>query len=315
MSYTVESIDSNTPSAPIQTTAQVMKEEKVIGAQPPNRLAEAQARVAERLGQTNTNVETPKAEESKPATEESVKLSPHMAALARKEQKFRQEQHKLKTDRAALDAEKAEVAELKTLREKLAAKDYSGIESQLSYEEYTQYLINKDKGTNPEQQALKKLEDEVNGLKKSQEENVSKQFEAAVNERRQAVNKLVETNPEFARIKKANMQETVVKHILDTWEHDSVELSVEDALKEVNEALIERAKKWAALLEEEQAPTIDGEKKQLPPMKQGIKTLTNQMTTGDVKRAVRPLHTMSEGERYAEARRRAEEKLKLQGKI
>lgn len=252
--------------------------------------------------------------------EETVTLSPQMAALARKEQKSRQAEMKLKSDREALEVERAEVAELKAMKAKLAAKDYSGLEGQLSYEDYTSYLLNKQNSADPTQQALKKLEDEVTSIKKQSEDNLNKQFEAAVNERRVATTKLLATSEEFSGFQKKaeaslgiKMTDAVVQHILDTWEHDSAELSVEDASKEVKEVLIERAKKWSSILEPEIKAPVEGEKKQLPPMKASLKTITNQVTAGGPAAPRKSLQHLSDSERWAEARRRAEEKLQRQG--
>jgi hypothetical protein len=243
------------------------------------------------------------------STEETVQLSPQVAALARKEQKFRQQQQELEKERTSIAAEKAEIAQLRAMKEKLAAKDYSGLDGLVDYNEYSQYQVNKLNGADPVKDEIKKLSDKIEGLEKSTQDNVSKQFEAAVSERRLATNELVEKNPEFSRIKKAKAQEAVVQHILDTWEHDSKEISVEQAAREVEEVLVEKAKQWAALLEEEKAAPVEEEKKNLPPLKQGLKTLTNQVTTGDIKRPVKSLQHMNDSERWAEARRRALEKL------
>lgn len=251
-------------------------------------------------------------EEPKSTTEETVHLSPQVAALARKEQRFRREEQALKERVRTLDAEKAEIAELKALKTKLEAKDFSGIEDLVKYDDYTKYLIEKESNLSPEQQALKALASEVDGLKKSQKEDVEKRFESAVQDRRKAVTALVETDEAYSSIKELKMQEAVVQHILDTWEHDSIDLSPEEAAREVEQELIDRAGKWSALskLKAKVEPTAD-EKKQLPPLKPQIKTLTNNMAaTGEVKRPVKSFQFMSDTERYAEARRRAEERLK-----
>jgi len=111
------------------------------------------------------------------------------------------------------------------------------------------------------------------------------------------------------------MQEAVVQHILDTWEHDNIDLTPEQAAKEVEELLIERANeeyaKLSGLSKIKSKSAVVDEKKQLPPLKQGIKTLTNNMTaTGEIKRPAKSFQGMTDNERWAEARRRAEEKLK-----
>lgn len=325
MAYEIEAMES------VQTAGNVkpieMREERVINAfgQSDLRIQKAREKVAaaaaagvtKPLSATNqqnidkTNVAT---EETKIAAEESATLSPGAAALARRELKFREAQEQLKKDRAELDAAKAKVAKYEAMEKKLVAKDYSGVEEAgIDYNEYAKYLLEKQTGTTPEQETIKKLQEEVEGVKKAQKEDIEKRFDAAVQDRRKAVIALAE-KPEFAAIKKAKAEEAVVQHILDTWENDNIDLDPETAAKEVKEVLLEKAKEFAALLEEPQAQLAEGEKKPIPPLKTTVKTITNNMAaTGEIKRQVKSFHGMSDTERYAEARRRAEEKLKVKG--
>lgn len=303
MSYSKEAVSDSASAIPTQAP-QIMREESVIDPYArSNRPAPK-----EQIGQVNKGGD-PVAEEATPLPVESVSVSPQVAALARKEQQFRKQSQQLKLQSAALEKEKAEIAEFKAMKLKLDSKDYSGLDGLVDYNEFSQYQINKLNSADPTQQRIDKLEGRVSDAEKSSRDNISKQFEAAVSERRLAVNSLVESNPAFARVKKAKAQEAVVQHILETWEHDSKELSVEDAAKEVEEILVERAKQWSSLLEEEKAAEPDGEKKQLPPLKQGLKTITNQVTSGDLKKPLKSFQHMNDSERWAEARRRAEEKL------
>lgn len=309
MGYEREAIvDSGTPLP--ATPGHVMREERVFE---PYRTV-AKAPKAEVGGQSTTDV----AQVAKPAepgsvTEETVTLSGPAAALARKEQKFRQAEQALKAKDAALEAERAEIADLKALKAKLAAKDYSGIESQVPYNEYTNYLIEKGSSEDPVQAKIKELDSKIDSVEKARLDDVSKRFDAAVAERKKAVVALVDSDAAYSRIKKAGAQEAVLQHILDTWEHDSVDLSPEQAAKEVEELLKERAQKWASLNEE--SVPAEAAQKQLPPLKTGVKTLTNNMSaTGEIKRPVKSFQGMTDAERYAEARRRAEEKLGAQRK-
>jgi hypothetical protein len=307
MSYEREAIpDSSSTPLPAQASAPVLREERVLDPY--------HSRIASAIGQPDiVSAEKPLEEPKVATTEESVKLSPQLAALARREQKFRAQQQQLEKDRLAISAEKEELAQLRAMKEKLAAKDYSALEGLVDYNEYSQYTVNKLNGANPMEDELKKLNGKINELEKFSKDNVTKQYEAAVAERRNAALALVDKSPDFPRIKKAKAHEAVVQHILDTWEHDNQELSVEQAAKEVEELLVEKAKQWAALLEEEkqsEPAEVDQQKKSLPPLKQGLKTLTNHVTTGgELKRPQKSLHGMSDSERWAEARRRAEEKL------
>lgn len=318
MPYETTAVES-TPAIP-NPTAPVMRETREIDPYR-SRIKAPFASPPKTAGQPTINSEAKPIglEEPKTETEETVTLSPQMAALARKEQKFRQRELEFKKTTEALEAEKAEIADLKALKAKLANKDYSGIEGLVKYDEYTNYLIEKEQGVSPEQQAVKKLAEEVEILKVSQKADIEKRFEAAVAQRRTAVSELVQTNAEFSKIKKTpKAEEAVLDHILKTWSEDGVDLSVEQAAKEVQTELLARARearKWAAaLLDDEpvaESPEIEGEKKQLPPMKPQIKTLTNNMAaTGEIKRPVKSFQHMSDTERWAEARRRAEEKIK-----
>lgn len=311
MSYETEAVATSASALPNQS-APTMREERVVspyGPAGPKSLTPLAS--TESVGQSDKVTGTVP-EDTRP-TEDTVKLSPQVAALARKEQRFRQQQQELEKERASIAAEKTELAQLRGMKEKLAAKDFSALDGLVDYNEYSQSQIDKLNGVDPTQEAIKKLEGKITDLEKSTQDNVTKQFEAAVNERRIATKALVDASPEFSRIKKAGAQEAVVQHILDTWEHDSEELSVEQAAKEVNEILLEKAKKWAAILEEDKEAPVEGEKKQLPPMKQGLKTLTNQVTAGEIKRPAKSYQHMNDSERWAEARKRAEEKLQTKG--
>jgi len=269
---------------------------------------------APKTGQPNIGKESVAAETS-PKPEETVTLSPQMAALARKEQKFRRDQQALKVEREAIEREKAEIAEFKAMKEKLAQKDYSGVEPLIDYNDYTRYQIEKAGSQDPVQEKFKNLEAKVDSVEKAHQEDISKRFEAAVNERRSQATQLVESNPDFAIIKRAGATEGIVQYILDVWEEKGVEPTIEEAAKEVKELLLERAQKTAELLkstESNEAPS-DG-KKELPPLKPGIKTLTNTMApTGEITRPKKPYSGMSDSERWKEARRRVEERMK-QGK-
>jgi hypothetical protein len=294
--------------------ANQMKEERVVDPYESARRAASAAKPTQ-FGQNTINSEAKSsgAADSAVTSEETVTLSPQMAALARKEQRFRQREQAVKDREVALEARNAKLAQLEAMQTKLAAKDYSGIEDLVKYDEYTNYLIEKDSNLSPEQLELKKQREEIEAIKAAALNNTTKAFEAAVEQRRQAVGQLIESKPEYAIIKKANASEAVVKHILDTWEEESKEITPEQAAQDVKKVLLEKRAEWLALGEEEIAPPEDDatQKKQLPPLRPQIKTLTNQMAaTGEIKRQPKSLSGMSDAERYAEARRRAEEKLK-----
>ncbi len=309
MPYEREAVAENTSAIPTNPQP-VMREERVINPYAQRTPKAPVPGAPEKIGQPDKVVSSESPEEPTGQTAESVTLAPAAAALARKEQKHRQAEQALKDERKALDAEKAELQDLKALREKLKAKDFSGIESQVPYDEYTNYLIEKEASQDPAVQALKKVETKIEEIEKNFKSDTDKRYEAAVNERRKAVASLVQTNEAFSTIKELKQEETVVQHILDTWNEDNIDLTPEQAAKEVEELLVEKAQKWANLskIKPKTEPTAE---KNLPPLKTGTKTLTNNLTaTGDLKAPRKSLHGLSDTERYAEARRRAEEKLK-----
>lgn len=310
MAYERESIAHDHPQ---QSNIPVMREERVYDPYQKKRPdvprgTESNQPVTSEAAST----EVPKPDA--PPAAESVTLSPAAAALARKEQKFRQQQQDLKEKEAALEAERKEIAELKAIKAKLANKDFSGVEELLPYDQYTDYLINKQSKLTPDQQTIAELRAKVDGVEKAHKDDVSARFEAAVQDRRKAVTDLVAKDESYSSIKELNQQEAVVQHILDTWEHDNIDLDVETAAREVEEILVEQANKWAALTKiKPKAPKEEPTDKELPPLKPKVTTLANNMAaTGEIKRPTKSFQGMSDTERYAEARRRAEEKLKQQ---
>lgn len=255
--------------------------------------------------QPPTSGSTPVAE-STPAAE-SVRLSPQLSALARKEQAFRQREQALK-DREKTIADKLASAEkFEQLKAKLSAKDYSEAEALgLDYEGYTQYLLGKQNGEKPENQALKKLEDEVSALKKGQEENTTKQFDATVAEYRKEIATFVASTPGYEGLRDPDNQGAILQLILDDFEIDGVETSIEQAAKEAKAFLTEKAQRLSVFLEKAEPPVVEEKKPLPPPVKTtGLKTLTQQVTTGADSAPLKSLQHMSESERYAEARRRA----------
>lgn len=310
MAYERSLITETNSAIPTQP-AIIMREEREVDHRATSR-PQLKTVSRETTGQSNINSSEKVASEAPPAAEETVTLSPQLAALARKEQRYRQNEQALKAKEVALEAERKEIAELKALKAKLEAKDFSGIEGLVKYDDYTQYLIDKTESVTPEQKALRELTEKITSVEKAHKDDVEKRFEAAVNERRKAVTQLVATSPDYSSIKELKAEEHVVRHILDTWEHDGIDLSPEDAAKEVEKALLEQAGKWASLPKLKQGTGSSEEsQKELPPLKPAIKTLTNNMAaTGEIKRVVKSFQNMSDTERYAEARRRAEEKLK-----
>ena len=238
--------------------------------------------------------------------EESVTLSPKISAIARKEQAQRQREQALKQREKDLADKIAKAEKYDQLRGKLEAKDYSAAdELGMSYEEYTQYLLNKQASTDPTEQRFRKIETENETLKRALEEKETQEYQANQALWREAISKAVAENDEFSTIRELKAESTVLQHINDSFEEDGVELTVEQAAKEIEEALVKRAEKLSSISKLKKGTSE--ETKVLGPPKTQPRTLTQNMTTTSVKSKPKPFHLMSESEQLAEAIRRVNE--------
>ncbi len=239
-------------------------------------------------------------------TADSVKLSPQLSALARKEQAFRQRELALKQREKDLEAKLAKGDQYDQLTTKLTAKDFSEAEKLgLDYDAYTKYKLDQQAGEDPQAQKLAALEAEIQALKKGQEESAAQSYEEVVASYRKEISASVANNPEFSSIKELKAEAHVLQLILDSFEEDKVEMTVEDACKDIENAFVEQAKKFSALPKFKPATPAVEEKKTLPPPKPAVNTLTNNMAASTAEtKPLKPLQYLSESERYAEARRR-----------
>lgn len=255
-------------------------------------------KTTEESGQTSIT------KEDSSKSQEAVTLSPQLTALARREQKFRQQEQAFKAKQADFEAKQAEVANLSTLKSKIAAKDFSALEELgVSYDEYTNYLLNKGETANPEVQAVNELREEINSLKNDQKKNEEKQFEQIKGQYRSDIKSLIAKDPRFESIKERGAEEHVLQHILDTFSEDGEVLTVEQAAQEVEDEIVEEAMSMAKL-KKVQAKLIPPPKATLPPPQQKtqpqIRTLTQQMTSTPTKTSAQFQH-LSPKERLAQA--------------
>lgn len=256
-------------------------------------------------------------------TEEYVRLSPQLSALARKEQAFRQREQALKQREKDLEAKLVEAEQFAQLKTKVAAKDYSEVEKLgMTYEDHTKYLLDRQNGEDPQAQKFKTIEDELHALKKSQEESNADAFEETVRAYRTELTSHIDSSPELSIVKKFKDTDhegkeftgadVALQFILDSWKEDQEEITVADAAKLTKQFLTEKRQQWTALVDEPKQ--VEAEAKPLPPPKLGAKTLTNQMQPGAGEaRPHKSLQHMSESERYAEARRRVLARRQQQG--
>lgn len=221
--------------------------------------------------------------EDKP--QEAVALSPQMTAMARKEQQFRQKEQAFKAEKEAVDALKAKYQKYETLEAKLAAKDFSVLEELgVSYQDWTNYQINKGEAGTPENQEFKKLESKLTDLEKKREEDVNKQYEATISQYKKEASKfLTEKASDFegliaeAQANNSKPEEYIVQHIVESFEQDDTELSIEQAAKEIEDLILEDAFRKAKLKKVQEKIGQPLEKKTLPPPKTGLRTLTQSI--------------------------------------
>ncbi len=247
---------------------------------------------------------TNKEAQEAPATEESVTLSPQISALARKEQAQRKREQALVQREKELASKLADAEKYAQLKSKLAAKDYSAAdELGMTYEEYTQYLIDKQATADPAEARYRKMEEELSSVKKNQEEQVIKEYKANQALWKEEIAKVVDGNEDFSTIKDLNAYDTVLRHINDSFDEDGIELTAEQAAKEIEAALVERAEKFASITKIKNRAQ---DAKVLGPPKASTKTLTQNMTVTSQKPSTKPFHLMSEAEQIQEAIRRVQ---------
>lgn len=253
-------------------------------------------------------------EETNPA---AVTLSPQLTALARKEQAFRKQEQAFKTQQTefkakqeAFEKSQSEFATLSKAKERLAANDYSVLdELGVSYEQYTNYLLNKGESETPENKAIAELRNELSGIKTQQEEqetkrkeSIDKQYAETIKQYEKGIADLIAKDPDLTSIKERNAEAHVLQHILDTFNEDGETLTIEQAAKEIEEAIVADAEEALKLskLKAKLQPPAEEKKQVLQPPKQVLKTLTNQVASSGMKVYPQFQH-LSPKERIAQA--------------
>jgi hypothetical protein len=213
--------------------------------------------------------------------EETITLSPQMTAMARKEQKFRQQEQAFKVEKEAFTAKAAAAEKFEALQAKIAAKDFSILEELgVTYQDYANYQINKGEAGTPENQAIQKLETKVDDLNKKREDDINKQYDATLAQyRKEAATFLSDKTEEYegliseATLAGKKPEEFIVTHIAESFAENDEELTVEQAAKEIEDIILEDALRKASFKKVQEKIGVPP-KKTLPPPKTGLKTLT-----------------------------------------
>lgn len=237
-------------------------------------------------------------------TEESVTLPAKASALLRKEQAQRQREQALKKRESEFADRLADADKYAQLKAKAANKDFSAAEELgISYDEFVNYKLKQQVEQNPEEQRYLEVRSEIDGLKKAQEEQTLKEYQENQSLWKQEISKTIEKE-EFSTIRDLNAQQMVLDLINDSFDEDGVELTAEQAAKEVEEFLFKKSEKFSSITKlKNKAP----EGKVLGPPRASPKTITQNMTvTSKSTPASKPFHLMSESEQIAEAIRRVQ---------
>ena len=191
------------------------------------------------LYQSDNNVEVKEA----PTEAASQPLSPQFVALAKKEQAIRKARQELKAQQEAFERERANYVAKESLKtDPLSALNELG----LTYDKLTELQLSQQ-NPDPNQQTLEQLEK----LKAQLEERLSsfdqkladrdkQAYETAVNQIRKDVELLVDSDPSFETIKASGEIGAVVELIEKVFHKEGQILTVEEAAKLVEEALVER---------------------------------------------------------------------------
>lgn len=255
---------------------------------------------------------TEKVEESPALPEESIRLSPQISALARKEQAQRKREQAIIQREKALADKLVDAEKYAQLKTRMSAKDFSAAEELgLTNEEYVQYQIDRQSALDPTEQRIRQAEEKLTQFEKAQEEKTIQEYQQNQALWKQEISKVVSENPEFSTIKELGLEHLVLQHVNDSFDEDGVELTAEQAAQEIEEEAFRRAEKFASVSKIKQrtaeSPKVLGAPKSSP------KTITQGMTVTSEKLSSKPFHLMSESEQIAEAIRRVQA-AKLQGR-
>lgn len=185
-----------------------------------------------------------KTEEVKPA-ESTVKpedaklneLANREKILRAKARQTQQKEAELKQREQALRLEGE-----RTVRERIRREPFVVLqEENVSYNDLTKHLLNQPR---PEDEKLQKLESELNSLKSQIGDTQQQQYQAAVRQLQRDVDYLIKTSPdEFELVVLNEAQGAVVNLIEETWKEEHRLMSTDEAAKEIEDFLVERARK------------------------------------------------------------------------
>lgn len=198
------------------------------GMAPTESIEAATPQVDNSVGTTDAGIE---------ATKEP--LSPQFVALAKQERQLRKARQELKAQQDAWKAQQASAVSIDDLK-----SDPLGTLSKigLTYDQLTELQLSQI-NPDPNQHLLKKIED-LEARLASVDEQFTKRdsaaYDAAVNQIRNDVKLLVDSDPTFETIKATGESEAVVELIRKVFDAEGTILAVEEAAQLVEDKLVER---------------------------------------------------------------------------
>jgi YesN/AraC family two-component response regulator len=305
MSFTTEAIDLTPIKNPTGPAEFDLPSKEFVGYDPKGTMSVTGSPIERPEAQNPKQENTTEAVAPAATEEESVQLSPKISALARKEQAQRKREQALAQREKALADKLADAEKYAQLKSRMSSKDFSAAEELgLTNEEYVQYQLDRQASLDPTEQRIRQAEEKLTQFEKAQEERTVKEYQQNQELWKQEISKVVSENPEFSTIKELGLEAMVLQHVNDSFDEDGIELTAEQAAKEIEEEAVRRAEKFASVSKIKQKfsepPKVLGAPKTSP------KTITQGMTVTSQKQSAKPFHLLSESEQIAEAIRRVQ---------
>lgn len=236
--------------------------------------------------------------------------NPQMEAFARKERQLRKMQMDLQAEKARIEQE---AAKYKTdyLPKSRLQEDPMAVLSELGYDrnKLSELLLNEPDVNDPVvrrfQSKIQAMEQKIADAERRQQEATAQQYEQAKKQIATEASLLIDSDPEFQTIKEAGAADAVTELIISEFNETGVLMNVREAAMKVEEYLVEEASKLARLskIQQKLAPTQAPQKQAETSQQQGLKTLTQNLTTGNAPK------------KLTDAERRARAMLAFQGKL
>lgn len=253
------------------------------------------APVVEAPKQLDTSGGTQAPQEATGPNQEAA-LNSKMAILARNQQRLRQQQRMLEEQRKTFEAERKEIEQVKTWKERIKVDPYGVLlEQGLTADQVASLMLNQpnpmDQNMLLLKQQLDQAQEKIKGLETRQEQNHDAGRDAARKQILHDVKQVIAADDSFEAIKNYgdDAAQAVVSLIEATFDKDGFVMNTDDAIKEVEDYLIDEALKVARLKKVQSrlypanaAPSVASSKKQLVPPRSPIQTLSNRMVPSTI---------------------------------